>query len=54
MTSLLLLEIIYMLANLLISENTLPFKWFSLYIYFEGNYVIVSIKICPDFQNVEQ
>ena len=37
MTSLLLLNIIYMLDNFLILSNTLLFKYFSLYVYVEGN-----------------
>ena len=58
----LLLKIIYMLTNFLILSNTLPFKYCSLNMYFEGNldsankynvimtsiYVIVSIKLCHD------
>ena len=37
MTSLLLLNIIYMLGNFLILSNTLLFKYFSLYVYVKGN-----------------
>ena len=37
MTSLLLLNIIYMLGNFLILSNTLQFKYFSLYVYVKGN-----------------
>ena len=33
----LLLKIIYMLTNFLILSNTLPFKYCSLNMYFEGN-----------------
>ena len=37
MTSLLLLNIIYMLGNFLILSNTLLFKYFSLHVYVKGN-----------------
>ena len=37
MTSLLLLNIIYMLGNFLILSNTLLFKYFSLYVYVKRN-----------------
>ena len=37
MTSLVLLNIIYMLGNFLILSNTLLFKYFSLYVYVKGN-----------------
>ena len=38
MTSLLLLNIIYMLGNFLILSSTLLFKYFSLYVYVKGNF----------------
>ena len=37
MTSLLLLKVIYMLANFLILFNPLLFKYLSLNVYLEGN-----------------
>ena len=37
MTSLLVLKILYVLANFLILSNTLLFTYFSLYVYFEGD-----------------
>ena len=37
MESLLLLKIIYVLANFLILSDTLLFKYFSLYVFFGGN-----------------
>ena len=42
MTSLILLNIIYVLANFLILSDTLLFKYFSLCVYFEGNLVSVN------------
>ena len=42
MTSVILLNIIYVLANFLILSDTLLFKYFSLCVYFEGNLVSVN------------
>ena len=42
MTSLILLNIIYVLANFLILSDTLLFKYFFLYVFFEGNLVSVD------------
>ena len=42
MTSLISLNIIYVLANFLILSDTLLFKYFFLYVFFEGNLVSVN------------
>ena len=42
MASLMLLNIIYVLANFLILSDTLVLKYVSLYVYFEGNLVSVN------------
>lgn len=42
MTSLILLNIIYVLATFLILSDTLLFKYFFLYVFFEGNLVSVN------------
>ena len=66
MTSLLLLKVIYMLANFLILFTPLLFKYLSLNVYLEGNvdsadkfnnvtsdYIILSIKLSPEVGNDE-
>ena len=66
MTSLLLLKVIYMLANFLILFNPLLFKYLSLNVFLEGNvdsadkfnnvtsdYIILSIKLSPEVGNDE-
>ena len=64
MASLLLLKITYVCANFLDFFRHLTIKYFSLYVYFEGNldsankfnnmtssYDIMSIKSCPEVGN---
>ena len=52
MTSQLFFKVNYMLANFWILSNTLPFKYFLLNVYFEGNldsankFVNMTSKLC--------